>query len=101
MAFTTAAAFTEFGAKLRLTDAQKATVTQRRQRVDAILRQAFPTSSNMPLLSTHVIGSARRKTIIRPLDDIDVLAVFDDSEVWSSYKNDSRRLLYRVRDALT
>jgi hypothetical protein len=101
MAFTTAAAFTEFGAKLRLTDAQKETVAQRRQRVDNILRQAFPASSNMPVLTTRVIGSARRNTIIRPLDDIDVLAVFDDSNVWSSYRNDSRRLLYRVRDALT
>jgi len=51
-------------------------------------------------MRTQVIGSASRNTIIRPLDDIDVLAVFDDRTVWQSYKHDSGRLLSRVREAL-
>src|SRR5687768_17524193 len=101
MATTTAKAFAEFNDKLRLTTNQEATVSQRRTRVAEILSEAFPSSSTMPLTTTGVIGSARRNTIIRPLHDLDVLAVFDDSQVWSAYQYDSRRLLYRVRDALT
>ncbi len=101
MATTTAKAFDEFNDKLRLTTAQEATVQQRRTRVAEILGEAFSASSNMPLSTTRVIGSARRNTIIRPLDDVDVLAVFDDTQVWSSYQYDSSRFLYRVRDALT
>ena len=54
----------------------------------------------MPLTSTAVIGSAQRKTLIRPVDDVDVFAVFDDSQVWQSYMYDSKQLLYRVREAL-
>lgn len=101
MATTTAKAFDEFGDKLRLTAHQEATVRQRRSRVADILSDAFPSTSNMPLTTTRIIGSARRNTIIRPLDDIDVLAVFDDSQVWSMYQYDSTKFLYRVRDALT
>lgn len=101
MATRTAKAFDEFGDKLRLTANQEATVRQRRSGVAQILSDAFPPTSNMPVTTTRIIGSARRNTIIRPLDDIDVLAVFDDSQVWSTYQYDSTRFLYRVRDALT
>jgi hypothetical protein len=100
MATRTAKAFDEFGAKLRLTAGQEATVRQRRSSVAQILSDAFPPTSNMPVTTTRIIGSARRNTIIRPLEDIDVLAVFDDSQVWSKYQSDSTRFLYRVRDAL-
>ena len=100
MAYAAWKAFEEFGAKLRLTDNQVATVKQRRNRVDELLRERFPSTSNMPLTTTKVIGSARRNTIIRPLDDVDVLAVFNDSQVWSSMAGDSKKLLYRVRNAL-
>lgn len=101
MATTTAKAFDEFNDKLRLTATQQTTVQQRRTRVAEILGKAFPSASNMPLTTTRVIGSARRNTIIRPLDDVDVLAVFDDTQVWNSYQYNSRKFLYRVRDALT
>jgi hypothetical protein len=101
MATTTAKAFSDFGEKLRLTPNQETTVRQRRSRVAQILGDAFPASSNMPLTTTRIIGSANRNTIIRPLDDVDVLAVFDDTHVWSTYQYDSTKFLYRIRDALT
>ena len=53
----------------------------------------------MELLSTKIIGSADRGTLIRPIGDIDVLAVFEDAAFYN-YRNDSRKFLYRVRDAL-
>jgi len=100
MALTAWKAFEDFGAKLRLTDIQEAAVKARRSRVNTLLSDAFPAGSTMPLFSTRLIGSARRNTIVRPVDDIDVLAVFDDAQVWASMANDSKKLLYRVRNAL-
>jgi len=64
-------------------------------------REDPPASSDMPLTSTKVIGSAGRQTIIRPIDDIDVLAVFrNKNNVYRKYAGDSKQFLYRVRDAL-
>jgi hypothetical protein len=99
MASTVSKAFDEFEAKLRPTDNQRATIAARRSVTAKYLGQSFGSGSGMELLSTRVIGSADRDTIIRPIDDIDVLAVFEDAAFYS-YQNDSRKFLYRVRDAL-
>lgn len=101
MASTVSQAFVELAGKLKPTDAQESTIASRRDSVASFLATAYPSTSTMPLLETKVIGSAQRKTLIRPVDDIDVLAVFDDSQVWASYKYDSKQLLYRVREALS
>lgn len=46
------------------------------------------------------MGSAAKGTIIRPIDDIDVLAVFSNSRgAWTNYRSDSRTFLYRIRRA--
>jgi hypothetical protein len=100
MALTVWQAFAEFDAKIRPTAAQVGTIASRRQTAHGYLQQSFGAGSNMPLLRTQVIGSASRTTIIRPIDDIDVMAVFDHSRVWSSYQYNSRAFLYRIRDAL-
>jgi hypothetical protein len=100
MASTVAQAFDEFEAKLRPTDNQNARIADRRRVTEGYLRESFAASSGMQLLSTKVIGSADRGTIIRPIDDIDVLAVFED-EAFYKYQSDSRKFLYRVRDALS
>lgn len=96
---TVADAFAQFVSKITPTEAQRTAMSARRTRADEILRELF-NGSNMPLLRTKLIGSAGRNTIIRPLDDIDVFAVFNDDTVWDTYRQDSRKLLYRVRDAL-
>ncbi len=101
MALTTAQAFDQFHDRIKPTPAQHLLIASRRKSVAKYLGEYFDSSSNMPLLETRVIGSAARKTIIRPLDDVDVLAVFDDSAVWSTYKKDSKKFLYRVREALS
>jgi hypothetical protein len=101
VALTVSAAFVEFAGKIRLTDAQEQTIAARRTRVEGFLAARYGPTSNMPLQHVRVIGSAGRKTLIRPVHDVDVFAVFDDSQVWNSYRADSKQLLYRVREALT
>ena len=102
MALTTATAFDEFRAKLILTDTQADTVESRQSKTLGYLEDAFPSSSDLPLRTTYLMGSAGRKTIIRPLDDVDVLAIFDnkDNIFERLYRYDSQKFLYRVRDAL-
>lgn len=102
MALTTAAAFNQFKEKLLLTDPQKELVKGRRTTTAGYLDESFPATSDLPLRTTKVIGSAGRGTIIRPLDDIDVLAVFENKDhIYERlYKNDAQRFLYRIRDAL-
>lgn len=101
MALTVAQAFTDFAAAIKPTEADEATISGRRGRVEGFLVAKYPSTSNMPLTHVRTIGSAARKTLIRPVNDVDVFAVFDDSQVWSSYRYDSKQLLYRVREALT
>src|SRR5262245_49859185 len=100
MASTVPKAFDEFEAKLRPTDNQKATIASRRTVTANYLSQSFGSGSGMELLSTKVIGSADRDTMIRPIGDVDVLAVFEDAAFYE-YQNNSRKFLYRVRDALS
>jgi hypothetical protein len=96
---TTAEAFNQFAEKITATDAQKLTMSGRRDKAHEVLRDTFA-GSNMPLVKTKLIGSAGRSTIIRPIDDVDVFAVFNDDAVWNEYQHDAKKLLYRVRDAL-
>ena len=96
---TVADAFNQFAATITPTETQQATTRGRRDKAQEVLKDAFA-GSNMPLLKTKLIGSAGRNTIIRPIDDVDVFAVFDDSVVWNEYQYDAKKLLYRVRDAL-
>lgn len=99
MISTVPQAFVEFEARLRPTDIQKTNIDSRRVAAAKYLCQSFGPDSDMKLLSTKTIGSAGRSTIIRPIDDVDVLAVFEDAAFYQ-YRNDSRKFLYRVRDAL-
>lgn len=99
MALTTAKAFDEFSAAITPTVAMDLMMKQRRADVERTLKEAFA-GSNIPLLQTRLIGSAARSTITKPVTDIDVMAVFDDKQVWATYRGDSRKFLYRVRDKL-
>lgn len=99
MAKTVPEAFGGFATIVQPTATQWETIRGRGQTAHQYVRDAFA-NSNMPLASTKLIGSAGRRTIIRPLDDIDVLAVFHHAQVWDTYRSDSRKFLYRVRDAL-
>lgn len=100
MATTVAKAFDEFADKIKPTQAQSNQVSSRRGAVEGFLKAKYGADSTMPLTETKVIGSAGRQTLIRPVDDVDVFCVFDDSQVWSQYAANSQQLLYRVKEAL-
>lgn len=101
MTLTTAQAFDKFLADLAATDYQKSTlIPARRQTVDDRLGEKFAAASDMPYWKSILIGSAAKNTIIRPFDDIDVLAVFsNEKDAWSKYARDSKSFIYRIRDA--
>jgi Second Messenger Oligonucleotide or Dinucleotide Synthetase domain len=101
LAISVAQAFVEFADKLRPTPAQETIIAHRRRAVEGFLIATYGPTSLMPLQHTRVIGSAARGTLIRPIDDVDLFCVFDDSQVWSQYQANSQHLLYRVREALT
>ncbi|NRG43019.1 hypothetical protein HRK28_19095 [Rathayibacter sp. VKM Ac-2835] len=102
MTLTTAQAITKFLEDLTATEYQKTKhIPARKASVDKNLEEAFPSSSDMPFWGGILMGSASKGTIIRPIDDIDVLAVFsNDKGVWlSKYSYDSQSFIYRVREA--
>ncbi len=102
MAWTVASAFQEFEARLQLTPAQNQQLQTKVNTAHQSLASAFPTISDMPLLQTKLIGSAAHGTIIRPVDDADLMAVFDDtSNVYENrYQNNSQLFIQRIRQAL-
>lgn len=101
MALTVASAFDGFKSRLLLTDTQRELVSSRREATSGYVKAAFPASSDLPADRTMLIGSAQRDTIIRPIDDIDLLAIFENkNSIFERYRYDSRAFLYRVRDAL-
>lgn len=101
MTLTTAQAFDKFLEDLAATDYQKSTlIPVRKNTVDERLAEKFPGTSDMPYWKGLLIGSAVKNTIIRPFDDIDVLAVFSNEKgAWSKYAYDSKSFIYRIRDA--
>lgn len=101
MTLTTAQAFSQFLEDITATDNQRSTfIPNRKSSVDRDMETAFPSSSDMPYWKGMLMGSAAKGTIIRPLDDIDVLAVFSNEiGAWSKYAYDSKSFIYRVRNA--
>ena len=101
MTLTTAQAFTAFLEKISPTETQRQEITSKRQSTEKYLREAFPPSSTMPLNRVILIGSADRGTIIRPINDIDVMAEFTNKHsIFEQYRNDSGAFLQRIRTAL-
>lgn len=98
---TTAQAFESFIATITLTDAQRADVSAKRSKTEEHLSNAFPSSSDLPLKRVVLIGSADRGTMIRPPEDIDVMAEFTNKDnVFERYRYKSGEFLQRLRNAL-
>ncbi|MFP3881945.1 MAG: SMODS domain-containing nucleotidyltransferase [Actinomycetota bacterium] len=98
MATTTAKAFDEFRDRISLTDSQKKKARERADRTASFLKDAFPASSTTPVRSTKPMGSVSRGTAVRPLDDIDVLSIFNNKDnVFDKYRQDSQAFLYHIR----
>jgi hypothetical protein len=100
MSHTAAGAFADFLAKIKPTPTQWTTIEGRHTTAARLLDKQFA-GNKMPLVGTKLIGSAAKRTIIRPVDDVDVLVQFDNRHgAFEAYRHDSRKFLYRVRDAL-
>lgn len=102
MATTTVKAFDEFlNSKLEPTTTEKSAISGRPTSVSSYLSDVFDSDSDMPLSSTTLIGSGKKGTAIHDVDDVDVLAVFGNSQaVYNKYRSDSRQFLYRTKKAL-
>lgn len=102
MTFTTAQAFTAFlDDSVSPTAAQRVDVTTKRAKTEDYLRDAFPPASTLPLKRVVLIGSADRGTLIRPVDDVDVLAEFTNKDkIFETYRHDSGAFLQLIRRAL-
>jgi hypothetical protein len=99
---TTAQAFQKFlEDEVEPTDWQEKTlIPARKNSVDEKLTEKFPASSDMPLWKVRLIGSAAKGTIIRPIDDIDVLAIFsNENGAYEKYRSNAQSFLYRIREA--
>lgn len=98
---TTSQAMAQFLTDVSVTDYQKTSIiAARKNRVVENLTAAFPSTSDLPFSQAILMGSAAKGTITRPIDDIDVLAVFSNANgAWSTYRHDSQAFLYRVRRA--
>lgn len=101
MAATTAQAMAQFVETISPTDSQRADITSKLSSTRRYLQTAFPNSSDLPLKRVILIGSADRGTIIRPVNDVDVLAEFTNKDnVFEKYRYDSAAFLQRIRTAL-
>lgn len=102
MALTTVQAFNEFAGKLVPTPAQRKTIATRHSTLEARLRSAFGPESDLPIVDVRAIGSIDRQTIIRPIHDIDLMAVFDPETFTFAFRFfGSRPFITRVRNALS
>lgn len=99
MALTVGQAFVKFLEGITVSDHFRDTVVPARKRsVFDDLTAAFPASSDLPFWRTELIGSVSKRTAVKPIYDIDLLAVFsDEKDAWKKYKNDSQAFLYRIR----
>lgn len=101
MTLTTTQAMAKFLEDISVTDYQKTSIIQvRKNRVVENLTAGFPSTSDLPFSSATLMGSAAKGTIVRPIGDVDVLAVFSNSgNAWNKYRHDSQAFLYRIRKA--
>lgn len=92
------AAFLE---NITVTDYQKTSIIEgRKSSVVENLTTTFPSTSDMPFANAVLMGSAAKGTIVRPMDDIDVLATFSNSNgAWNRYRWNSKPFIYRIRRA--
>jgi hypothetical protein len=101
VSLTTDAAFAEFLDRIEPTAGQWTNIDARHATATNLLDKHFG-GSNMPLAGTELMGSAAKRTIIRPIDDVDIVAQFDNAQsAFEPYRSDSRKFLYRVRQVLT
>jgi Second Messenger Oligonucleotide or Dinucleotide Synthetase domain len=98
---TTAQAFDQFAKRIQPTATQRLQIKRRFERANEYLQGIFTSDSALALRDAIPMGSAARETAIRPITDIDLLAVFANKDnVFERYRRDSQTFLYRIRQAI-
>jgi hypothetical protein len=101
MATTTAKAFDDFNDAITPSSTTRQKVYERRDVVVGVLKNAFPSTSNIRFHSAKIIGSLGRNTATNPVADIDLMThLYVTEELWRKYREDSSDFLYRVRRAV-
>jgi predicted nucleotidyltransferase len=101
MALTTAQAFDRFMEIISPTETQQEEIANKRIKTAGYLSAAFPATSTMPLKRVILIGSAARGTMVRPVEDVDVMAEFiNKDKIFETYRNNSGALLQRIAKGL-
>jgi hypothetical protein len=101
MTLTTVQAFARYMEIISPTTAQREEITSKRQKTHDYLAKAFSSSSTMPLKRTVLIGSAGRGTIVRPVEDVDVMAEFiNKGKIFEQYRHNSGAFLQRIARGL-
>lgn len=102
LATDTATAFNEFYGKIVPTERQTEQVRARASQAGVYLRKFFGPDHDMPVARVRMIGSAARGTDIRPMHDVDVMAVFrNKSDIFEKYRYDSQAFINRIRSTLS
>lgn len=98
---TVAQAFTNFLTNISASKYHNETlIPARKKSVLENLEETFPADSDMPFWKAYLIGSASKGTIVTPIEDVDVLAVFsNENDAYEKYKNNSQSFLYRITRA--
>ncbi len=101
MPLTTVQAFAQFIDDIEPSDYHYDTmVPARKKTVDERLTEKFPSGNLTPFDEVYLIGSAAKKTATRPIDDVDVLAVFSNANNgYESFRYNSQNFLYRIQQA--
>jgi hypothetical protein len=101
MATTAAKAMQQFLASIEPTGMQTNVAKGRKNSVAGYLSGTFSSGSDMPLCRTVLVGSVAQGTALRPIEDVDVVAVFGNAkDLYEKYRYDSKAFLYRVKRAL-
>ena len=89
---TTSQAMAKFLEDITVTEYQKTSIIKgRKDRVVENLTAAFPGTSDLPFHAAQPVGSAAKGTIVRPIDDVDILAIFSNTNnAWDKYRYDSQ-----------
>jgi predicted nucleotidyltransferase len=101
MASSVVEAFNEFHNRITPTSEQRARVASRASRAETYLRKFFGPDHDLAISKVSLMGSAARRTQIRPLTDLDILAEFrNKDQVFEMYRGDSQAFLQRIQRTL-
>lgn len=97
MSNTVAMAFDEFSALIEPTENEIEKLKNRHQKVREEIGNSLILDKQ---IQSFLTGSYKRKTLVNPANDVDLMLVLDKDEYWEKFKNEPRKLLEMVKRKL-